>query len=72
MDTFFAAKNIKKSSHRNIYSEIFITNKGFIYIMPIKSKKEVLEAVKMFAKEIEALEAIITNAVRKENFQKIK
>ena len=39
-----------------------MTDKGFIYVVPMKSKGDVLSAVKMFAKEIGAPDAIIYDA----------
>ena len=39
--------------------QLFVTNKGFVYAVPMKSKGEVPDALKMFAKEIGALNAIV-------------
>jgi hypothetical protein len=39
-----------------------VTEKGFVYIVPMKSKSEVLQAVKEFAKKIGAPDAIICDA----------
>ena len=59
MDTFFATKKAGKSSRGNICCQLFVTDKGFVYVVPMKSKAEVLQAVKQFAKEIGAPDAII-------------
>ena len=59
MDTFFATKLAKKSSRGFTCMQLFVTNKGFVYVIPMKSKAEVPQAVKAFAKEIGAPDAII-------------
>jgi hypothetical protein len=59
MDTFFATKKAGKSSRGRTCCQLFVTDKGFVYIIPMKSKAEVLQAVKQFAKEIGAPDAII-------------
>jgi hypothetical protein len=64
MDTFFATKNAKKggkSSRGYTCCQLFVTDKGFVYVVPMMSKSEVLQAVKQFAKEIGAPEAIISD-----------
>ena len=52
--------------------QLFVTEKGFFYGIPMKSKSEVLLAVKMFAKEIGALDAIICDAAREQISQKVR
>ena len=59
MDTFFATKKAGKSSRSNTCCQLFVTDKGFVYVVAMKSKAEVLQAVKQFAKEIGAPDAII-------------
>ena len=59
MDTFFATKKSGKSSRGHTCCQLFVTNKGFIYVIPMRTKSEVLQAVKQFAKEIGAPDAII-------------
>jgi hypothetical protein len=54
MDTFFATKKVGKSSRGHTCCQLFVTYKGFVYAIPMKSKAEVLQAVKQFAKEIGA------------------
>jgi hypothetical protein len=64
MDTFFATKDTKKggkSSRGHTCCQLFVTDKAFIYVVPMMSKSEVLQAVKQFAKEIGAPEAIIVD-----------
>jgi hypothetical protein len=50
-----------KSSRGHTCCQLFVTNKGFVYVVPMTSKGEVLQAVKQFTKEIGAPEAIIAD-----------
>jgi hypothetical protein len=61
MDTFFATKKVGKSSRGHNCCQLFVTDKGFVYVVPMKSKSEVLQALKQFAKEIGAPDAIISD-----------
>ena len=51
MDTFFATSKGGKSSRGHTCVQLFATDIGFIYVVPMKRKKEVLQAVKQFAKD---------------------
>ena len=70
MDTFFVTRNTsgKKKGRRTTSKrghtccQLFITDKGFIYVVLMKTKKEDPQAVKQFAKEIGAPDAIIFDA----------
>jgi hypothetical protein len=46
MDTFYATKKAGKSSRGNSCCQLFVTDKGFIYVVPMKKESEVLQAVK--------------------------
>jgi hypothetical protein len=59
MDTFFATKKASKSTRNNTCCQLFVTDKGFVYVVPLKSKANVLDAVKQFAKEVGAPDALI-------------
>jgi hypothetical protein len=72
MDTFFATKKAGKSSRQNTCCQLFVTDKGFVYVVPMKSKSEVLQAVKEFAKEIGAPEAIICDAAREQKSKSLR
>ena len=61
MDTFFATQKAGKSTRNNTCCQLFVTDKGFVYVVPMQSKSEVLQAVKQFAKEIGAPDAIISD-----------
>ncbi len=72
MDTFFATKKAGKSSRGHTCCQLFVTDKGFVYVVPLKSKAEVLQAVKQFAKEIGAPEAIICDMAGEQTSQALK
>jgi hypothetical protein len=42
--------------------QLFVTDKGFIHVIPMKSRSEVPLAMKQFAKEISASDAYVCNA----------
>jgi hypothetical protein len=46
MDTFFATKKGGKSSGGHTCCQLFVIDKGFVYVVPIKRKGEVLLAMK--------------------------
>jgi hypothetical protein len=64
MDTFCATKKAGKSSRGNACCQLFVTDKGFIYIVPMKKEVDVLKAVKQFATEIGAPYALICDTAR--------
>jgi hypothetical protein len=72
MDTFFATKNAGKSSRRNTCCQLFVSDKGFVYVVPMTSKMEVPQAVKEFAKEIGAPDAIICDAAREQKSKPLR
>ena len=48
MDTFFATKKGGQSSRGHTCCQLFFADKGFIYVVPMKKKSEVLLAIKQF------------------------
>lgn len=72
MDTFFATKKAGKSSRGNTCCQLFVTDKGFVYVVPMKRKSEVLQAVKQFSKEIGAADAIISDASKEQMSQPLR
>ena len=58
MDTFFATKKGGQSSRGHTCCQLFVTDKGCIYVVPMKKKSEVLLAIKQFAKEIGAPDSL--------------
>jgi hypothetical protein len=61
MDTFFATKRGGKSSRGHTCCQLFVTDKGFVFVVPMRRKGEVLQAMKQFAKEIGAPKAFIVD-----------
>ena len=61
MDTFFATKKDGQSSCGHTCCQGFVTDKGFLYVVPMQRKLEVLQAIKQFAKEIGAPTLIIAD-----------
>ena len=61
MDTFFATKKGGRSSRGHTCCQLFVTDKGFLYVVPMRRKSEVLQAIKQFAKEIRAPTLIIAD-----------
>ena len=72
MDTFFATKKSLKSTPNHTCCQLFVANKGFVYVVPMRSKSEVLQAVKQFTKEIGAPEAIICDSAPEQKSQAIR
>jgi hypothetical protein len=54
LDAFFATKNAGKSSRGHTCCQLFVADKGFTHVVPMKSKAKVPQAAKHFAKEIGA------------------
>ena len=61
MDTLFVTKKGGQSSRGHTCCQLFVTNKGFIYVVPMKKKSEVLLAIKEFAKEIGAPDSFVAD-----------
>ena len=59
INTFFFYKKEGKSSRGYTCMQFFVTDKVFFHVIPMKSKSEVPLALKMFAKDIGASDAII-------------
>ena len=71
MDTFFATKKGGTSSRGNTCCQLFVTGKGFIYIVPMKRKSEVLAALKQFAKEVGTPDAIVSDMAKEQVSQDV-
>ena len=72
MDTFFATSKGGKSSSRSTCCQLFVTDKGYLYVVLMKRKGEVLQVVKQFAKEVGAPDVIISDMVREQLSQEVK
>ena len=60
-DTFFAIKKGGQLSRGHTCCQLFVTDKGFIYVVPMKKKSEVLLANKQFAKKIGAADSFVAD-----------
>ena len=58
IDAFFATKKAGKSMRGHTCCQLFVTDKGFVHVAPMKKRSDVLQAVKQFAKEIGAPDAM--------------
>ena len=72
MDTFVTTKKGGKPSHRNLCCQLFVPDKGFLYVVPLKRKLEVMSAVKQFTKEIGAPDAIVCDMSMEQTLPEIK
>ncbi|MEM7463144.1 MAG: hypothetical protein AAF362_10750 [Pseudomonadota bacterium] len=72
MDTFFATKKGGKSSRGNTCCQLFVTDKGFVYVVPMKRKSEALQAVKQFAKEIGAPDSFVCDMSGEQTSQELR
>ena len=61
MDTFIVTKKGGQSSRGHTCCQLFVTDKGFIYVVPMKKKSEVLLTIKQFAKEIGAPDSFVAD-----------
>ena len=71
-DTFFSTKKAKKSSRGNTCCQIFVTDKGFLYVVPMKSKGLVPQAMKQFAKELGAPDAFVLDSSGEQTSQEVR
>ena len=65
---------MEKSLRGNRCCQLFITDKGFVYVVLMKSKNkyDILSALKPFTKEIGAPEAIICDGSEEKTATKVK
>ena len=69
MDTFFDTSKAGKYSRCHTLYQIFVVGKLFLYVVPIKAKIEVLQAVKQLMKSFGALDDIISDTAREQKYQ---
>ena len=71
MDTFFVTgKAISQRGHKCM--QLFVSNKGFVYVVPMKDRNEIPKALKEFAKEIGFLVALIFDMSGEQTSNKMK
>ena len=72
MDTFFAHQKKGTSTRGHTCMQLFVTDKGFVHVIPMKTKSEVPMALKMFAKDIGAPDAIICDAAKEQISKEVR
>ena len=72
MDTFFATKKGGRSTCGHTCGQLFVTDKGFLYAVPMQRKSEVLQAIKQFAKEIGVPTSIIADMASEQMSQGVR
>ena len=72
MDTTFAAKKSGKSSWGHTCCQSFVMDKVFVYVVPMKYKFGVMQAVKKSAKDIGAPDAIIWDAASEQKSKSLR
>ena len=72
IDTVIATKKVGKSSRGHTRCQLFITNKGFLHVISMKSKADVLQALQQFAKETRAPDVIICDASGEQTKKEVK
>ena len=70
-DTLFYTKKAKKDSRGNTYFQIFVTEKGFLCVVPMKSKGSVPQSLKQFTKEIGAPEALVLDYLGEQTSEEV-
>ena len=66
MDTMFASKKFGKTLQGNTCMQLFVTDKGFVHVIPMKSKKEVPLALKEFFKKVGVPDAVICDEAKEQ------
>eukprot|EP00957_Ditylum_brightwellii_P091483 6966261-Ditylum_brightwellii.AAC.1 len=72
MDMFFSTKKAVKSSQENNCCQLFVTDKGFIHAILMKTRSDVMQAVKEFTNVVGAPGAIICDAAREQKSESLK
>ena len=60
-DTLVATKGMK-STHGNICAQIFVLDKGFLVLYPLKDQRSYFLALKEFAKDVGLLKVLVSDA----------
>jgi hypothetical protein len=70
-DAFFATKKAK-SQRGNNCMQLFVSDKGYVYMVPMKSRSEFPFALKQFAKEIGLSLALISDPAGEQTSKDVK
>ena len=52
VDTFFDTREASNSSYDHTCCQLFVTDTGFVYVVPMKSKNEAIKSANKFSKDI--------------------
>ena len=72
MEQFFATGMAGKSTRQNTYVQMFVREKGFVYVATMKKRSDVLKEVKQFSKDIGASEVIICDHSKEKTSKDIR
>ena len=72
MDTFFATQKVGPTTRGNTCMQLFVTDCGYIFVVPMKKKSEVHLAMKAFFKRVGIPDAIICDGAREQTQGKVK
>jgi hypothetical protein len=74
MDTIFATSKAGKSSRGHTCAQLFVSDKGFVYVVPLKQEGQgqVLQAIKQFVKAIGVPDDLIHDASKSQKSQDVR
>ena len=70
-DTFFVTKKAY-STRGNTCMQMYVSDKGFVYVAPMKSKGQFLDSLKLFAKEVGVPFALVEDPAGEQTSSKVK
>ena len=70
-DTFFVTKKAM-STRGNTCMQLFVSDKGFVYVVPMKSKADFPDALKQFSREIGVPTALILDPSGEQTSKRVK
>ena len=72
MDAFFATKKATKSTRGNTCCQLFVTDKSFVHIEPLRKRSNLTYALNSFEKDVRVPEALIVDCAPEENSAEVK
>ena len=72
MYMFFATARGNKLSRGNTCCQLFVTDKGFVYVVPMAKWLEVIHALKQLAKEIDAPDTIVCDMLGMQTSKEVR
>jgi len=72
MDTFMATRKAHRSTRGNTCCQLFVSDKGYIYVVPMATRSMLLHALKQFVKEVGAPEIIICDHSGEQSSDNVK